>query len=103
MAGDLEKYLESQQLFELQRMNFLDVPNARRIAVRKFIFRHAKNNQILIEEIASSATIREMFEIRALAKAGRVNDIDPFSWFSRQVLQSFSFGSSLSGFRVLNQ
>lgn len=87
-ASDLEKYLESHQLFELQRVNFLDVPWARRIAVRKFVFRHAKNNQkISIEDIASSATVREMFEIKALARAGKFNDVDPYSWFSKQVGQ----------------
>lgn len=96
-AGDLEKYVESHQLFELQRMNFLDVPNARRIAVRKFVFRHAKNNQILIEDIASSATIREMFEIKAFAKAGRFNEINPFSWFSKQSVESV-----INAFRVMD-
>lgn len=66
----------------------MDVPIARKIAVRQFVFRHARRDQLSIKEIASSSTVREMFEIRTLARSGRFQDINPFSWFSKQV-QSF--------------
>jgi len=77
--------LENHQIVELQRVNFLDVAQSRKIAVRKFVLLHSKKNKIMIEDISSSASIREIMQIKKLAKNGRNHDIDPYSWFSKQV------------------
>ena len=93
-VSDLEKFTQTHQIFELQRMSFLDVALARRIAVRKFVFRHSRNHQLFIEDIASSSTMREMLNVKSMAKSGNLPDIDTFCWFSKQVSAELSLSVS---------
>lgn len=96
---ELEAFMEAHQIFELQRMNFLQVPCARKIAVRKFVFRHSRKHELLsIQEICSSSTIREMFEVKSHARGGRFTEIDPFSWFARQSVESV-----IKAFKIMDQ
>eukprot|EP00210_Caulerpa_lentillifera_P009528 g9086.t1 len=86
--SELEEFIEANQIFELQRMDFRQVPSARKIAVRKFVFRHSRKHQLFVQDICSSPTIREMLEVKSYARGGRFSDIDPFSWFARHSVES---------------